>query len=204
MRCRGAWRHGLALAALALALSACSPGGYGEDDSNDSNDSNAAGSGGGDGEPQRQAPVSAPTPPEQVLASRDGSSGEVPLRIEVTDLFRQGQLVTVNFSVNYRTPDDGEQSGNWQVANAFGDGNADNGHDTVDGVYLVDDQNRKRHLVARDSEDQCVCSTGLGSTFVDPGQTLVLTATFAAPPPDVEAVDVQIPLAGTFSDVPIR
>lgn len=201
MRHRGSWRHGVALAALALALSACGLGGSGEDGGNDGT---AAGSGGGDGGPQRQPPGSAPPSPSKVLASRDGSSGAVPVRVEVNDLFRRGQLITLNFSVTYRSPDDEEQSGDWQVGNAFGDGNHQNGSDSTDGVYLLDDQNGKRHPVARDGEDRCVCSTGLGARFLHPGQTLVLTATFAAPPPDVQGVDVQIPLAGTFSDVPIR
>lgn len=187
--------------ALTLVVGGCAPGGSGGEDAQGGA---AAGSGGGGGDgPPRNAPTSAPPPPEQVLASHDGSSGEVPVRVEVNDLFRRGQLVTLNFSVTYRASD-GEQSGRWQIADAFGDGDHSNGSDTTDGVYLVDSQNGKRHPVARDGEDRCVCSTGLGGTFVTPGQTVALTATFAAPPPDVEAVDVRVPLAGTFADVSIR
>jgi hypothetical protein len=35
------------------------------------------------------------------------------------------------------------------------------------------------------------------------GHSTVLSASFAAPPPDVTAVDVFIPLAGTFENVPL-
>lgn len=210
MRHRGSWRQGVALAALALALSACGLGESSEDGGSDGNGRNggnggsAAGSGSGDGQPQRQPPGSAPPSPAKVLASRDGSSGEVPVRVEVNDLFRRGQLVTVNFSVTYRTPDDDKEYDSWRVDNAFDDGNSLNGVYTVDAVYLIDGKSGTRHPVARDGEDQCVCSAGLGGKTIDPGQSLALTATFAAPPSDVQAVDVQIPLAGTFSDVPIR
>jgi hypothetical protein len=33
---------------------------------------------------------------------------------------------------------------------------------------------------------------------------MTLSATFAAPPPDVAAVDVEIPRYGTFKDVPLQ
>jgi hypothetical protein len=47
------------------------------------------------------------------------------------------------------------------------------------------------------------CSSDLGSSFVKTDGPAVFSATFAAPPPDVTAVDVYIPHAGTFKNVPI-
>lgn len=77
------------------------------------------------------------------------------------------------------------------------------GDSRLDGVSLVDAKNRKRYLVARDSKGDCVCDAGLGSKFVEGGAPLTLSATFGAPPEDVEALDVVIPSFGTFKDVPL-
>ena len=76
--------------------------------------------------------------------------------------------------------------------------------DTVDGVSLIDANNRKRHLVGRDAGGACVCDNGLSGTFVESGSPVVLSATFGAPPPDVQVMDVVIPKFGTFKDVALQ
>jgi hypothetical protein len=74
---------------------------------------------------------------------------------------------------------------------------------TVAGVYLIDGKHGKKYEVANDPGGHCVCSSLLGNLYIAPGSATVMTATFAAPPADVTALDVSIPLAGTFHDVPV-
>lgn len=57
--------------------------------------------------------------------------------------------------------------------------------------------------MVRDERGYCVCSTALSGVFLKPGSTVVLSATFAAPPDDVESMEVEVPLFGTFPDVPV-
>lgn len=57
---------------------------------------------------------------------------------------------------------------------------------------------------AQDSSGNCLCTSNMDSAGISPGETMAFSATFAAPPKDVAAVDVHIPHAGTFTDVPIQ
>jgi hypothetical protein len=72
-----------------------------------------------------------------------------------------------------------------------------------DGVALIDPNARKKYLVARDSTGRCVCSTDLGSAFVEEDAPVNLQATLAAPPDTVTTVDVVVPNVKTFTGVPI-
>lgn len=62
---------------------------------------------------------------------------------------------------------------------------------------------KKRYFVAADSAGACVCTTDLSGTFPDAGDTVELTATYAAPPTSTTTVDVSVPGLGTLSDVPV-
>jgi hypothetical protein len=66
---------------------------------------------------------------------------------------------------------------------------------------MIDPAGRKKYLVARDSEGNCVCSNKLSDTFVHPGAPVTLQATLTAPPPNVKKVDVLVPHVKTFHDV---
>lgn len=68
-------------------------------------------------------------------------------------------------------------------------------------VELVDAANGRVHRVARDASGGCVCSDPDPALVLRPGDTVELSATFAAPPEDVRAMDVRVPLAGTFTGV---
>ena len=74
--------------------------------------------------------------------------------------------------------------GQFQVADTFGDKNYSSsdfsGH-TVDGIQLVDGKHSKLYLVASDGDGDCLCSRGLSSVFLDGGEPLLLSATYAAP-----------------------
>ena len=142
---------------------------------------------------------------EQAVAT---SGDAIPVRADLAPLQRRGDVVVLNLSLTH-TGDDSE----WQLADDLDDGTVngleggvkdqDPARYSVDGISLIDGQNSKRHLVARDSRGFCVCSTGLG-VFLKPGSTVVLSATFAAPPEDVDSLDVEIPVFGTFPAVPVE
>lgn len=145
----------------------------------------------------------------EALAARDGQIDGVAVRLEITELRRSGATTALTFELSVDEPRAGETTDNAQVAGTFDDGLSEvdggKGQDsrTIDGVSLIDATNGKRYLVARDSEGVCVCDGDMSSTFVEPAGPVSLSATFGAPPPDVEAVDVVIPKFGTFKDVPL-
>ena len=143
------------------------------------------------------------------LASRVAQIDGEAVRLNVTELRRSESTTALTFELAVGEPRAGEEEPSATVGDTFDDGlsESDGGKGqeswTVDGVSLVDAANRKRYLVARDSEGVCVCDNELLSISVMPGSPVVLSATFGAPPADVEAVDVVIPKFGTFKDVPL-
>jgi hypothetical protein len=74
---------------------------------------------------------------------------------------------------------------------------------TTDGVTVIDTANGMMHRAAYDTAGNCACNVGLSGQFIGPGEAMVLTTAFAAPPEDVDTVTVQIPGAGSFDDVPL-
>ncbi|MEU7987338.1 hypothetical protein AB0B56_20960 [Streptosporangium canum] len=148
-----------------------------------------------------QAPPdpAASAPPQQgeVIATRDVKAGGAELKVDVTGLRRQGRLITLSWTVT-NTGDT-----KWNMTSTMGDTSAYLGL-TVAGVSLVDPANAKRYRVARTGEKgtaKCVCSEYDVST--EPGEVLPLYATYAAPPPDVQKINVEFPILGVFTDVPI-
>ena len=70
----------------------------------------------------------------------------------------------------------------------------------VGGVHLIDNANKKKYLVVRDSTGKCVCSV---VQQVKAGARSNLWAKFAAPPANVEKVTVVIPDFQPIDGVPI-
>jgi hypothetical protein len=153
--------------------------------------------------------ATSPTVALPVLAQADISAGRTKLRVAVNELRASGQLMQLTFTVTNTEPE--SVTGNWQVGTFFADGvyQAEGTNVatldglSVDGVYLVDPANAKRYLVARTPDHVCVCTTNTSTVFVGPGQSVPLTATFKAPPPEVTTLRVQIPKAPAF-DVPVQ
>ncbi|RVX47553.1 hypothetical protein EDD27_10490 [Nonomuraea polychroma] len=148
---------------------------------------------------EAQEQQTAPAQQDQVIAGREtkvgagGTFGKA--RVEITALKRQGRTVSLNWTV---TATDGKVN----VHNGLGTAALDF---TVSGVSLIDPVNAKRYRVARNGtgEDaECVCS-GTQGQFLEEGQASTLYAVFAAPPPDVTKVNVEMPMFGVFTDVPI-
>lgn len=164
---------------------------------------------------EQTEPSETPTeeePPEGsggAIASRDGQIDEEAVRLEITDLVRSGSTTALTFELTVAETRAGETEASAQISDIFDDGLGEatggKGQDsfTIDGVSLIDATNSQRYLVARDSEGVCVCDGSLSGRFVEPGAPTALSATFGAPPADVDAVDVVIPNFGTFKNVPL-
>ncbi|MET8001536.1 hypothetical protein [Nonomuraea glycinis] len=138
---------------------------------------------------------------DQVIATREtkvasgaaGAGGTA--RADVTVLKRQGKTITLNWTL---TVVDGEVN----MHNGMGSATLDY---SVSGVSLIDPVNAKRYRVARNgtgSDAECVCSDTQGE-FLKKGQTVTLYALFAAPPADVTKVNIEMPMIGVLTDVPI-
>ena len=144
-----------------------------------------------------------PAPEGEAIVTGTGTADDDAFVIEITELKRSGPTVVLNARLSLAESEDEDAS--LQVASEFADSatGADVASDAFDGVALIDPQNRKKYLVARDSDDNCVCSRDLSSTFVTLNATADLQATLTAPPPDVKTVDLSIPKVKTFTKVPI-
>jgi hypothetical protein len=199
-------------AALVLALGAVGCGGGSDDDEPTTN--TAAAASGDQGAGSSTAPVTDAAPASaaaddqpKAIASRPGDIDGEAVTAEVVGLKRSGP--TVVLSLRLRPTRSGADT-NAQIAGSLSDGVFEEDPDgktlesnDLDGITLVDTANRKRHLVARDSRNGCVCSSALSSVFVRDAAPINLSATFGAPPADVRTMDVSIPKFGTFTDVPV-
>ena len=149
--------------------------------------------------------------PAGALATREGQIDGDPVRLDVVELKRSGETTALNLRLTVAEDAGSDSNISAQVAGTFDDGifqrirggTSTSGGSSLDGISLVDNRNRKRYLIGRDERGACVCDADLGSAFVKPGAPLLLSATFGAPPRDVDALDVVIPRFGTFKDVPL-
>lgn len=154
--------------------------------------------------------------PEQASAAPAQELGDLGTRkggknkdstITLNSVTANDGTMTVNFSLN-NTSD----SSKIQVARMFSNGIADIDEEsgdaetrdaeryTADGVFVTTSE-QKRYLVGRGDDGICACSSNLAGTFVNKGQTMTFSAVFAAPPAEIDSVDVHIPTAGTFENV---
>ncbi len=116
-------------------------------------------------------------------------------RVEITALKRQGRTVTLNWTVT-------AVEGKVNMHNGMAETPSDY---SVSGVSLIDPVNAKRYRVARNNSGpgaECVCSETQGG-FLKAGDKSSLYAVFAAPPADVTKVNVEMPMIGVLTDVPI-
>ncbi|MEV4803165.1 hypothetical protein AB0K18_24420 [Nonomuraea sp. NPDC049421] len=116
------------------------------------------------------------------------------MTVSIAQLEREGKVITLNFTI---ANEDGTR---WRIGNDLGKGPTDY---SVGGLSLVDAGNAKRYLPGRTGHFTCLCSTTGGSVAIEENQSLPFYAMFAAPPPDVTKVHIEIPGFGILSDVPI-
>lgn len=107
------------------------------------------------------------------------SGGTVSLKFSITNASSESLGYGYDFGEKDRTPD-------------FG---------SMGGVVLIDEANKKKYFVVRDSEGQCVCSRGLKDQKA--GETRNLWARFPAPPDDVQKLSVVVPHFSPMDDVPL-
>jgi hypothetical protein len=189
-------------AALAVAPAACDDGGGGTAEGGGGQtqqvqETPAPGETGeaGDGGQTNQPP---PPPPGEALASRDVQSEGYSLTIDITELKRQGQSATLSF----RITNTGGGDSYWGMYETLGTQPNDY---TVSGVVLVDPVNAQRYLVARSGGEDgpCACSQATDDILLYVGDSAEFFATYAAPPPEVTTVNVELPTFGAFTDVPV-
>jgi hypothetical protein len=146
-----------------------------------------------------------PQAPAQPAIDGEGVRNGWRFRFTIDELKRSGPTVIVNAKIELLN---GDEDDSWQISDAFDDGfyqeldggGSESGH-VFDGIALIDPAGRKKYLVARDSDGNCVCSNHLSDTFVQQGAPVTLQATLTAPPPNVKKVDVVVPRVQTFHDV---
>lgn len=119
--------------------------------------------------------------------------GRVPLRIDVTRLQRNGDLVDLVFVLtNEHDVDDYVP-----YPNRWSDGS----DRVIDGVQLVDQGNQRVYLAAMDNERGCLCSS---SDFeLAPGESIERYATYGGVPSDVTEVDIHLPFFPPIDGVPV-
>jgi hypothetical protein len=146
--------------------------------------------------PAPAAPAAAPPPSSvPVLATADGETPGI--KAEIQELKRDsGGTLTLKLTLVNGS------SKRLDFGYAFGDPDHQiKDHASVGGISLIDPVNKKKYLVARDSENTCLCSRGLN--HVAPGERLNVWAKFPAPPDDVQKINVSIPHFSPADDVPI-
>jgi hypothetical protein len=193
--------HLVVAAALAAVPAACDDAGGGGEETPPPVTQAPASAGTGDGTQTNQPPP----PPGGVLASREFQAEGLDLRAEITGLARQGQTVLLSWTITNTSEDT-----DWYIGSSLNDPNDESAQWNVSGVALVDPINGQRYLVARAGSENpnamdgtCVCTSVNNTPYVRAGQTAQFNATYSAPPPELASINVDMPLAGVFTDVPI-
>jgi len=120
---------------------------------------------------------------QTVVASADGETPGV--RLDITEAKRGADdTLTVKFIIVNKSAS-AFKFGHNLGDQAYGDfGN-------VGGIHLLDTTNKKKHLVIRDSQKNCVCSSKLKD--LPAGNSINLWGKFPAPPASVKAVSIVVP-----------
>ncbi|MFI6517225.1 hypothetical protein ACIBF1_16845 [Spirillospora sp. NPDC050679] len=126
--------------------------------------------------------------PARPLAKTTAGSAKGPVELAVVSLSARGRLAHLTMSITLRGSGGSESL-------YFVNGSEEPAVSLLDGVNL------KRYVVVKDSADKAL-SAGTPSLTRD--QPSTLSYTFAAPPENVQAVDVQFGRFPIFRNVPIE
>ena len=152
------------------------------------------------------ADPSQPSAPDQLgnpVVTRTSAADGEKVQLALYPVVRDDRVSHINMVLSVLD----EDADRVQVSSLLADGDysaGDTTGDTTDGLQLVDGKNAKLYLVASDGKGRCLCSRSLNSMFLDYGNPMLLSASFAAPPADVTAIDVRIPNFGTVKNVPVQ
>ena len=134
-------------------------------------------------------------PAAVVIATADGEKAGT--RVEITELKRLSDN-TVNLKIALVNDSPEPLSFNYN----YGDSQySTKDFNTIGGVTLVDGTNKKKYFVVRDTENTCLCSSGLKD--IPAKSRGNAWAKFPAPPDDVQKISIVIPHFGPMDDVPI-
>lgn len=145
--------------------------------------------------PMAQPAAVAATPAAPaVLASADGEKAGV--RVVVTELKRSsGDTVNLKFVLINDSDEKLTLSSSYLGAGTGPD------YKSVGGVHLVEPVGKKKYLVVRDAQGNCLCSTNIEDSR--PKTRVNLWAKFPAPPAGVQKISIVIPHFSPMDDVPI-
>jgi hypothetical protein len=129
----------------------------------------------------------------------------VPVRVDLTRLERNGELVTIGLLVTNEAeePTDGSEPITFGRGSLFVDGGVNAGYD-ASGIGLIDGEGQMLYLPAYDSEGICMCSDWYSDESIPPGGAATIEATIGGVPEDVEEVDVRVPNFPAISGVAIQ
>lgn len=173
---RRGFRAAAVASAIVLALSACGGGGEDNSDSDDGKKpesktkSDEAGAPGG-------------VDTDKVIGELKGPNGiEIAVHSAVRD---PGGFVSVSGTLSNK----GERTFRaleWQSGET-----GIKSKSSIAGATMVDTSGKKRYLVLRDTDGQCLCTTGL--TGIKTDETRPVFAQFPAPPKDVKKIEFHVP-----------
>ena len=130
-----------------------------------------------------------------IAAELKAEGTEPGITIVIQDLKRdESNSVTLRFQLINESGKTFNPGCNWREAGHKGD------CDEIGGVHLIDNANKKKYLVVRDSTGKCTCSV---IREVKSGARANLWAKFAAPPANVEKISVVVPDFQPIDGVPI-
>lgn len=150
-----------------------------------------------------RTPSATPTPTptaEQPFTIRPGAVKRVPVHAAVYPVHRSGQTATVNVMISSDS-----ELGEVDLGGRLSDGNPEIGSrnpKSVDGLRLIDGANKRTYLPATTSDGVCACTPADGQV-PESNSVVWVSVVFAAPPADLTSIDVQIPLFGTITHVPL-
>jgi hypothetical protein len=116
----------------------------------------------------------------------------LPLRIDVVRLAGTGELVELELVLTNEATAGGDLPA-FAANEMFGGGPGIDARYDISAVGLVDPDEQKMYLPVFDSEDECLCTGGLGATNVPAGESVTLTATYGGVPEDVGTLDLHVP-----------
>jgi hypothetical protein len=144
-------------------------------------------------EPRPSAEASGDEPMGTARTSFPAENGPVPVRVDVTSLERNGDLVELGLVISNEAaesdaaPNDQHFFG---VLFEFGGGES---RTDLAGIGLVDQAEQKMYLPVLDDAGDCLCTNMNSLSRIYPGESYDLAATFGGVPDGVETLDLHIP-----------
>ncbi|WP_392672272.1 hypothetical protein [Streptomyces sp. LN785] len=181
-------------AALALAVTGCGAddgGGKTKDPGSESSSTPSKSSDGDKGAKQEDTAAGDNVDPNVKLAEARGQNG---VTLIINQVKRDsGGFVTVQGEIKNGS-DTNQPSGGWAGSEA---GIVPQNPNSVAGAALIDKVGKKRYYVLRDTENRCLCTTGI--LPLQPGKSTAVFMQFPAPPSTTTEVDFMLPTFATTS-----